>query len=372
MTRELRRKASILGSSSWHTDLVEITTYPAPLTWHRHSQATCWRSRSRGRRSPIYLQVVGVLTVSVEPFPDHAWGYSVVAPGLGSLDHPDYTTRYVKSIWDFDGPFTSSRHVPGVRFVGRPHPGVVGTAPSHELLRQWNERESRCVAGDADLPCRNGAYVGQTLQQDVGDRIYAEGARTSPAREHGGNIDIGGLVGGSKLYLVSPVRRRLCFAPIRKLTSEPVYVPGAKLSFGDCHFSIGDGEPTTAIEMAGIVTFKVNILPARAFKISSPAYLTSPSKPQYGERLVFTGLSASGDQQSSMDGMTAYRNAAFQAIDHLVKHGFSREQAYILLAVAPIETRIVATANRPNMTVSLGLPLGIFDVDIRPRDSSLY
>lgn len=38
----------------------------------------------------------------------------------------------------------------------------------------------------------------------------------------------------------------------------------------------------------------------------------------------------------------------------------------MLLAVAPVETRMVATANKPNMTVSLGLPLGIFSIDIRP------
>lgn len=31
----------------------------------------------------------------------------------------------------------------------------------------------------------------------------------------------------------------------------PVFVPGAKLSVGDLHFSEADGEPTAAIEMAG-------------------------------------------------------------------------------------------------------------------------
>jgi formamidase len=32
-------------------------------------------------------------------------------------------------------------HAPGVRFPGLTHPGVVGTAPSLELLNIWNERE---------------------------------------------------------------------------------------------------------------------------------------------------------------------------------------------------------------------------------------
>jgi formamidase len=34
-------------------------------------------------------------------------------------------------------------HIPGVRFPGITHPGVVGTAPSVELLNIWNEREKR-------------------------------------------------------------------------------------------------------------------------------------------------------------------------------------------------------------------------------------
>jgi hypothetical protein len=33
------------------------------------------------------------------------------------------------------------RHIPGVRFAGIVHPGLIGTAPSHELLSIWNERE---------------------------------------------------------------------------------------------------------------------------------------------------------------------------------------------------------------------------------------
>jgi formamidase len=33
--------------------------------------------------------------------------------------------------------------IPGVRFPGLTHPGVVGTAPSVELLNIWNEREKR-------------------------------------------------------------------------------------------------------------------------------------------------------------------------------------------------------------------------------------
>jgi formamidase len=131
-------------------------------------------------------------------------------------------TRITKSIWDFRGEYdeslkagthpsgceTSSRHVPHVSFHGRPHPGVIGTAPSPELLAQWTEREADVARRGAKGVCQpvvNGAYVGQDLEPGLRDRIYREGARTSPGREHGGNIDIGALTNGAKIYLV---RRR--------------------------------------------------------------------------------------------------------------------------------------------------------------------
>ncbi len=33
----------------------------------------------------------------------------------------------------------------GVRFPGLIHPGLIGTAPSHELLKIWNDRERKLV-----------------------------------------------------------------------------------------------------------------------------------------------------------------------------------------------------------------------------------
>lgn len=51
---------------------------------------------------------------------------------------------------------------------------------------------------------------------------------------------------------------------------------------------------------------------------------------------------------------------------YLQKHGFSHEQAYTLMAVAPIETRVLACANIPTANVSLGLPLKAFALDLLP------
>lgn len=245
-----------------------------------------------------------------------------------------------------------------MRFQGRAHPGIIGTAPSRELLAEWVKRETSVseaqtrTHGHSSIafPLTSGAYVGQELDDDLRARIYSEGARTAPGREHGGNIDIASLTRGSKVWL-------------------PVYVPGAKLSVGDLHFSEGDGEPTAAIEMPGVVTLRVRVVKRGmdTLRLTAPMYRTSPSEPQYPNRLVFTGLSTAPDgRQTDRDGLTSYRAAAFSAIKYLEGFGYTYEQAYMLLSAAPVETKVVATANQPNFVVSLGLPVDIFEFDVLP------
>lgn len=95
------------------------------------------------------------------------------------------------------GVYATSRHIPGVRFAGVSHPGIIGTAPSAELLAKWNEREGALIAANANAippvahgPNPKGAHIGQDLPSDVREKIAREGARTIPAREHGGNCDV--------------------------------------------------------------------------------------------------------------------------------------------------------------------------------------
>jgi formamidase len=115
---------------------------------------------------------------------------------------------------------------------GLTHPGLIGCAPSRELLEEWNRRERELIATDphrvpplAEPPNRNGAYIGSLAKThpEKCTLIESEGARTIPPREHGGNCDIKNLSKGSKIFF-------------------PVYVEGANLSMGDIHFSQGDGE----------------------------------------------------------------------------------------------------------------------------------
>ncbi|HET9060485.1 MAG TPA: acetamidase/formamidase family protein, partial [Acidimicrobiales bacterium] len=187
---------------------------------------------------PGDLLVVDILDVG--PFPDCSWGFTgIFAHNNGGGFLTEEFPEAAKAIWDLDGIWASSRHIPGVRFPGIAHPGLMGCAPSHELLDKWNRREAALVATDphrvpplANLPNPENALLGGLAGTAEFDRVAREAARTVPPREHGGNVDIKNLSKGSRVYL-------------------PVYVKGANLSLGDLHFSQGDGEISFcgAIEM---------------------------------------------------------------------------------------------------------------------------
>ncbi|RXW19802.1 hypothetical protein EST38_g6056 [Candolleomyces aberdarensis] len=311
--------------------------------------------------------VVDIL--DVQPFDKMPWGFTGIfeLENGGGLFAREFKSRAAKAIWDFEGIYASSRHIPGVRFAGIPHPGLIGTAPSPELLATWNRRETGLIAElgaesvppVAYAPQPKGAYVGQDLDDKIKEKIYQEGARTIPGREHGGNCDIKNLSRGSRCYF-------------------PVFVKGANLSVGDLHFSQGDGEMSFcgAIEMAGIITFKTSIIKdgVQMFALRQPIFLPSPIDPMYSQKLVFEGLSVDihGDgKQYNMDATVAYKQAALNAISYLQKLGYTREQAYLLLSAAPIESHVGAIVDSPNACVTLAIPTGIFEQDILPKPEGL-
>lgn len=56
----------------------------------------------------------------------------------------------LKLLFELSSDFDSTKLIwlVGVRFPGLTHPGIVGTAPSMELLQIWNEREKKLVETD--------------------------------------------------------------------------------------------------------------------------------------------------------------------------------------------------------------------------------
>ncbi|PPQ81300.1 hypothetical protein CVT26_015209 [Gymnopilus dilepis] len=306
--------------------------------------------------------VVDIL--DIKPFDKMPWGYTGIfeLENGGGLFAREFNSRAAKAIWDINGIYATSRHIPGVRFAGVTHPGLIGTAPSAELLATWNKREGELIAAHQNAvppvafpPEPIGAYVGQDLDPKVFEKIAKEGARTVPGREHGGNCDIKNLSRGSRCYF-------------------PVFVKGANLSVGDLHFSQGDGEMSFcgAIEMAGIITFSTSIIKGgvEKFALKQPIFLPSPIDPLYSQKLVFEGLGVDihGDgKQYNMDASVAYKQAALNAIAYLMKIGYTREQSYLLLSAAPVESHVGAIVDSPNACVTLAIPTGIFDHDILPN-----
>jgi formamidase len=310
---------------------------------------------------PGDLLVVDILDIGA--LPNSEWGFTGIfdkTNGGGFLT--DYYPRAAKAIWNFEGIYAKSRHIPGVKFAGLMHPGLIGCAPSHELLKQWNEREQALVQTDpervpplANLPNTKGAALGKvskTQDSATWGRLAGEAARTVPPREHGGNCDIKNLSKGSRVFF-------------------PVYINGANLSVGDLHFSQGDGEISFcgAIEMAGWIDFKLSVIKGgmKMYKTLNPIFMPGPVEPRYSSWLVFEGISVDDKgKQYYLDAHVAYRQACLNAINYLSRFGYTEEQVYLLLGAAPVEGRISGIVDIPNACCTLAIPTEIFEFDVKP------
>ncbi|XVF15444.1 hypothetical protein REPUB_Repub09cG0153900 [Reevesia pubescens] len=322
--------------------------------------------------------LLAVEICNLGPLPGDEWGYTATFDrenGGGFLT--DHFPCATKAIWYFEGIYAYSPHIPGVRFPGLTHPGIVGTAPSMELLNIWNERESEVEENGhkslklcevlhsrplANLPSTKGCHLGKIKEGTAEwEKIAKEAARTIPGRENGGNCDIKNLSRGSKIYL-------------------PVFVEGANLSTGDMHFSQGDGEVSFcgAIEMSGFLELKCEIIRGGMKEYLTPMGPTllhvnpifeiGPVEPRFSEWLVFEGISVDeSGKQHFLDASVAYKRAVLNAIDYLSKFGYSKEQIYLLLSCCPCEGRISGIVDSPNAVATLAIPTAIFDQDIRPK-----
>lgn len=299
----------------------------------------------------------------VQPMQDQPWGFTGIFAkenGGGFLD--EIYPKPAKAIWDFEGIFCSSRHIPGVRFPGLIHPGILGCAPSPEVLAEWNRREGELIKSCSHMdrvvanpPLSKRVHVGKG-DESVKEKVGKEGARTIPGRpEHGGNCDIKNLSRGSKVYL-------------------PVHVKGAKFSVGDLHFSQGDGEISFcgAIEMAGEITIKFTVMKdgIKQLGMKSPIYVPGPVEPQFGpgRYVYFEGFSVDENgKQHYNDATVAYRQTCLRVIEYLRRYGYDDYQIYLLLSCAPIQGHIAGIVDVPNACTTIGVPMDIFDFDIRPE-----
>ncbi len=285
-----------------------------------------------------------LLAVKIESIVTAERGFTAILPGFGFLR--DLFPKPFLVHWEIAGGFAHSANLPGVRIPGAPFMGVMGVAPSHELL-------NRIVAREAELLNRGGMVLPPDAAGAVptSPAIAASAFRTIAPHETGGNMDIKQLVAGSTLYL-------------------PVYVEGALFSVGDAHFAQGDGESCgTAVETSATFVARFEVLKGEARRrgqidpsYAHDDYTVNPHIAMPRRYYATTGNSVHKDgRNESEDLNTAARNALINMIDYIVDaYGYTREQAYALASVA-VDLRVSQVVDVPNLIVSAFLPLDIFE-----------
>jgi formamidase len=349
------------GHNRWHPDippLVEVGEGEAVLLETRDAvdgdlgpdstTADLARVRSGAIHpltGPVFVagaQPGDLLEVEFVDIVPSRWAFSAIIPGLGFLR--DLMTTPFLVHWTLADGWATSPQVPGVRIPAAPFMGVSGVAPSHAQLDAWTRREAAVAA-----------QGGFALPPDPTDAVpsagpaAAQGLRTLPPRENGGNFDVKQLTRGAKLLL-------------------PVAVPGALFSTGDAHFAQGDGEVcVTAVEMAAtcVVRFRVHRGEAARRGIRWPRFQRSDyfTDPRWAapQRFVATmGMPVDPQGVNRAEDLTlACRSALLNMLALLQERGFSREQAYVISSVA-VDLRISNVVDLPNVVVSALLPEEIF------------
>jgi formamidase len=347
--RRLREQPGV-GHNRWHPDLTPVAfVEPGELILFETGDSSDAQLRRESTShdvaavnldwghpltGPVYVHgaepgdVLEIEIVAIEP---SDWGWTALFPGVGLL--PDLFPDPYLVIWEVDGEHARSQELPGVSVPLDAFPGVVGLAPSREEMGRFKDRERALAA--------RGGRVAAEAPDAAFPPACADGLRTTPPREVGGNMDIRQLTPGSRLLL-------------------PVSASGGLLSVGDVHFAQGDGEVCgCGIEISATVTVRVNLSSKPDWRPSFPAYYAPPKQ----ERASFavTGIPILGDRYESMDLALATRSAVIQMVDWLVAtRGLSREAAYTLCSVA-VDLRLSEVVDIPHPIVSALIPLDIFD-----------
>jgi formamidase len=314
VTFEIRdSRDRLIGPDSEHGDLLGVPPIAHPLT------------------GPV--EVLGaapgdVLELEVLGYETDDFGWTAIWPGSGFLG--DLFERPFLARWELAEGVARSEQVPGVAVPACVHAGVIGVAPSVELFERARAREAEL--GSANPPSPEHAWPPEA----------ADGLRTYPPRENGGNMDIRDLGPGARLWL-------------------PVHAPGGLLSVGDLHFAQGDGEVCiSAIETGGAATFRVGLGGRDGWRPRFPCYEAPPRPPR--PMFATTGIPLADDgSQADLDLNLATRRALLELLGWLEQeHGMRREAAYVLMSVAA-ELRVSELVDAPNALVSAALPLDVLE-----------
>ena len=350
------------GHNRWHPDITPMITVQSGDEAEIHTRdsfdcqigktmsgpdlAGASIGRAHPLTGPVYVEGAepgDLLAIDILDVISHDEGFTVIVPGFGFL-RDRFTSPHLVH-WAMSDGFATSPQLPGVRIPGAPFFGVMGLAPSRELLDRINAREK-------DLADRGGAVFLPDADMAVPSdpAIAGEALRTISPHETGGNLDIKQFVKGTTVYL-------------------PVYQKGALFSVGDAHFAQGDGESCgSAIETSAILHARFRVLSGEAtrrgqtdasFGNENAVRAPLDSSTRF---YATTGTCLKGNGENLSEDLTlATRNALLHMIDYIGDRcGYSPENALALASVA-VNLRISQIVDVPNLTVSAFLPLEIFD-----------
>ncbi|CAG9223792.1 Formamidase [Paraburkholderia sabiae] len=325
--------------------------------------AACDLNRVHPMTGPVHIEgaergdALAVTVVDIDPGP---YGYTVIVPGFGFLR--DVIPGPFIAHWRLDRLAAISEQIPGVRVPMCAFPGSIGVLPGKPEVAAALEREGALAeaGGFALMPDPQRALPASLF--GPGAPWAAEGLRTVPPRENGGNMDVKAMQVGTTILF-------------------PVLHPGAGLWTGDIHFAQGDGEVCgSAVEMAARVTVKCELRKGAGKAIRFPQ-IEGGSQLKNTEPSRFHAVTGMPVKEAgyvpphlayldspkvasltnlSEDLTLATRDALIRIIDWMVANkNLTREQAYVVAAVA-VDLRIGQIVDVPNVVVSAVLPLDIF------------
>jgi formamidase len=326
--------------------------------------AACDLNRVHPMTGPVHIEGAergDALAVTIIDIAPADYGYTVIVPGFGFLR--DHISGPFIANWRLDRLHAVSDQLPGIRIPMCAFPGSIGVLPGKPEVAAALEREGAlAAAGGFVLMPDPGRALPAALFAEGGPHA-AEGLRTVPPRENGGNMDVKAMQIGTTVVF-------------------PVLHDGAGLWTGDIHFAQGDGEVCgTAIEMAARVTLRCELRKGAGRSIRFPHIegggqlkATEPSRfhaviglpvkeagyvPPHLAYLESAKVAALTNL--SEDLTLATRDALIRIIEWMTENkGLTREQAYVVAAAA-VDLRIGQLVDVPNFVVSAVLPLDIFE-----------
>jgi formamidase len=168
-----------LGPDSTDADVAAVST----ARIHPHTGPVAVRGAEPG----------DLLEVRVQKIRCARWGFTAQVPGFGFLR--DFFPEPHMTSWDIAGGYATSPQLPGVRIAGAPFMDSLGGAV---------DRAARAPGGPGGRAARAWCAVMAPLADSAvpaDPRIAAEGLRTIPPRETGGNLDVKQLTAGTTLLI---------------------------------------------------------------------------------------------------------------------------------------------------------------------------